>query len=87
MLTVDEISWWSPKILAEYMKESFQPTKCLGKTMDSKAYITFLEQPWRQFILGLSICNSVKLRIHFYDQSGSAMASPCLSISILIQSN
>ena len=75
-LTVDEISWWSPKVLAEYTKESFQPTKCLRKTMDSKAYITFLEQPWRQFVLGLSICNGVKLRIHFYDKSGSAISLP-----------
>ena len=47
-LMVDEISWWSPKVLTEYTKESFQPTKCLRKMMDSKAYITFLEQPWRQ---------------------------------------
>jgi hypothetical protein len=78
-LMVDEISWWSPKVLAKYTKESFQPAKYLGKTMDTKAYLTFLEQPWRRFILGLSICNGAELRLHFYDRSGGAV-SPVFNI-------
>ena len=72
----DEITWQSPKVIGEYTKESFQPAKCLGKTMDSKAYLVFLEQPWRWFVLGLSICSAEELRIHFYDRCGSTVSLP-----------
>lgn len=44
--------------------------------MDSKAYLVFLEQPWRRFVLGLSICSAEELCIHFYDCCGSTVSPP-----------
>ena len=74
-VTVDELTWLSPKIVREFMKESFQPAGHLGKTMDMKAYLMFVEQPWRRFMLGLSIANN-DLCFHFYDHTGSAISPP-----------
>jgi hypothetical protein len=74
----DEITWLSPKVITEYMKETFQPASQLGKTMDTKAYLILVDQPWRQFVLGLSIANS-ELRVHLYDHSGGAI-SPSFNI-------
>ncbi|KAF8440988.1 hypothetical protein L210DRAFT_989535 [Boletus edulis BED1] len=62
----DEITWLSPKVIAEYTKETFQPASRIGKTMDTKAYLVLVDQPWRCFILRLSIANC-DLRVHFYD--------------------
>ncbi|KAI6008903.1 hypothetical protein F5J12DRAFT_782311 [Pisolithus orientalis] len=39
-VSLDEITWLSPKVIAEYSKESFKPASCLGKMMDTKAYLT-----------------------------------------------
>jgi Fungal protein kinase len=74
--TVDEVTWQSPKVIGEYTKEIYQPAKRLGRSMDSKVYLTFLEQPWRRFILGISICAGEELRIHFYDRSGGVVSPP-----------
>ncbi|KAF8436279.1 hypothetical protein L210DRAFT_3648035 [Boletus edulis BED1] len=74
----DEITWLSPKVIAEYTKETFQPASRIGKTMDTKAYLVLVDQPWRRFILGLSIANC-DLRVHFYDHSGGAI-SPAFNI-------
>ena len=72
---VDEVTWLSPKVVREFMKELFQPARCLGKTMDTKVYLMFIEQPWRRFVLGLSIAND-DLHFHFYDRTGSAISPP-----------
>ena len=71
----DEITcqWLSPKVIAEYTKETFQPASRLGKTMDTKAYLVLVDQPWRRFVLGLSIANG-ELRVHLYDHSGVAIS-------------
>ncbi|KAF8432136.1 hypothetical protein L210DRAFT_3650633 [Boletus edulis BED1] len=74
----DEITWLSPKVIAEYTKETFQPASWIGKTMDTKAYLVLVDQPWQRFILGLSIANC-DLRVHFYDHSGGAI-SPAFNI-------
>lgn len=68
----DEITWLSPKVIAEYTKETFQPASRIGNTMDTKARLVLVDQPWRRFVLGLSIANS-ELRVHFYDHSGGAI--------------
>jgi hypothetical protein len=78
-LVVNEITWWSPRVLAEYTKESFQPMKHLVKTMHTKVYHTFFKQPWRQFVLGLAICSGIEHCLHFYDHSGGAI-SPLFNI-------
>ena len=74
--TFNEITWQSPKVISEYTKESFQPAKRLGKMMDSKVYLVFLEQPWWWFVLGLLICSAEKLCIHFYNHCGSTISLP-----------
>ena len=74
--TFNEVTWQSPKVIGEYTKESFQPAKHLGKTMDLKAYLVFLEQPWRWFVLGLSICSAEELHVHFYNCCGSTVSLP-----------
>ena len=74
-LSQDKITWLSPKVIAEYMKEKFQPASRVGKTIDTKAYLVLVDQPWRRFILGLTIANS-KLHVHFYDHSGGAISPP-----------
>ena len=70
---VDEVTWLSPKIVREFTKELFQPAGHLGKTMDTKAYLMFVEQPWRRFVLGLLIANR-DLCLHFYDRTGGAIS-------------
>ena len=74
-LSQDEITWLSPKVIAEYTKEKFQPASRVGKTIDTKAYLVLVDQPWRHFILGLTIANS-KLCVHFYDHSGGTISPP-----------
>ncbi|KAF8129612.1 hypothetical protein EV363DRAFT_1297249 [Boletus edulis] len=74
----DEITWLSPKVITEYTKETFQLASRISKTMDTKAYLVLVDQPWRCFILRLSIANC-DLRVHFYDHSGRAI-SPAFNI-------
>ncbi|KAI6019709.1 hypothetical protein F5J12DRAFT_780815 [Pisolithus orientalis] len=77
-VSLDEIMWLSPKVITEYSKESFKPASHLGKMMDTKAYLTLVDQPWRHYVLGLSITDS-ELQLHFYDHSGGAI-SPSINI-------
>ncbi|KAI6154776.1 hypothetical protein BKA82DRAFT_4010539 [Pisolithus tinctorius] len=63
-VSLDEITWLSPKVIAEYSKES---------------YLTLVDQPWRHYVLGLSITDSKLLQLHFYDHSGGAI-SPSINI-------
>ena len=51
----DSISWMSPKVIAEYTTQPFKPSMPLVKTLHTKAYLIFLDQPWRHFVLALSI--------------------------------
>ena len=74
-IMVDEVTWLSPKVVGEFMKELFQPTGHLGKAMDMKAYLMFVQHPWRRFVLGLSIANK-DLCLHFYDHTGGAIFPP-----------
>jgi len=43
---LDEVSWRSPKVIAEYLKESYRPQSRLGKAMDTKAWLVLVDQPW-----------------------------------------
>ena len=73
LLPHDEISWKSPKVLAKLTRESFTPTARIARTLDTKAYLVMIEQPWRRFILALSF-SKLKLRLHFYDHSGGSIS-------------
>ena len=71
----DGILWKSPKILAELMRESFTPTAHIARTLDTKAYLIMIEQPWRRFVLALSF-SKLELCLHFYDCSGGSISPP-----------
>ena len=74
----DSISWMSPQVIAEYTAQSFKPSMSLVKTIHTKAYLIFLDQPWRRYVLALSIAKQ-ELRVHFYDRSGTSI-SPAFNI-------
>ena len=74
----DSISWMSPKVLAEHTTQAFKLSMPLVKTIHTKAYLIFLDQPWRRFVLALSIVKQ-DLRVHFYDHSGASI-SPAFNI-------
>ncbi|KAI5999845.1 hypothetical protein F5J12DRAFT_784609 [Pisolithus orientalis] len=78
-VSLNKIMWLSPKVIAKYSKESFKPASHLGKMMDTKAYLTLVDQPWRCYVLGLSITDSELLQLHFYNHSGGAI-SPSINI-------
>jgi len=74
----DTISWMSPKVIAEYTSQVWKPSIALMKTLHTKAYLVLLDQPWRQFVLALSIMKQ-DIRVHFYDCSGCSV-SPAFNI-------
>ncbi|KAG9311005.1 hypothetical protein JVU11DRAFT_8896 [Chiua virens] len=71
----DKVMWFSTKVIAEYMKETYQPALCIRKTMDTKAYLVLVDQPWRCFILRISIANC-DLQVHLYNHSGGTISPP-----------
>ena len=40
-----KITWLSPKDITKYTKETFQPASQIGKTMDTKAYLSWWTNP------------------------------------------
>ena len=62
----DCISWMSPKVLAECTNQAWKPSIPLVKTLHTKAYLVLLDQPWRRFVLAVSIVKQ-DIRVHFYD--------------------
>lgn len=74
----DSISWMSPKVIAECTSQAWKPSLALVKTLHTKAYLVLLNQPWRRFVLALSIVKQ-DIRVHFYDHSGCSV-SPAFNI-------
>ncbi|KIK20988.1 hypothetical protein PISMIDRAFT_104836, partial [Pisolithus microcarpus 441] len=77
-LPSDSISWMSPKVITKYTGQTWKSSYCLQKTLHTKAYLVLLDQPWRQFVLGLSIVRQ-QMHVHFYDHS-SCSISPLFNI-------
>ncbi|KAG9312841.1 hypothetical protein JVU11DRAFT_6270 [Chiua virens] len=77
-ITHDKVMWLSIKVVGEYTKEIYQPASHIGKTMDTKAYLVLMDQPWRCFVLGVSIA-SFDLQVHLYNHSGGVV-SPLFNI-------
>lgn len=71
----EAISWLTPTVLGEYTSEAWKPAMRLSKTLHTKAYLVFLDQPWRRFVLCLSMCRQ-EMRIHHYDRSGVRISPP-----------
>jgi len=65
----------SPKVITEYSSQGWTPSTRLTKTLHTKAYLVFLDQPWRRFVLGMLIAKQ-QMRMHFYDRSGCSISPP-----------
>jgi hypothetical protein len=66
-----ELQWSNILVVAELTSSQYSPAERAGKTLDTKAWLIFREQPWRRFVLCLSFCNEYReLRVHVYDHSG-----------------
>jgi hypothetical protein len=66
-----ELHWNTILIVAELTTTSYTPSIPTGKTLDTKAWLIFREQPWRRFVLSLSFSNNYReLRVHVHDHSG-----------------
>ena len=75
LLPRNEISWKSPKVLAKLTRELFTPTAHIARTLDTKAYLIMIKQPWRRFVLALSF-SRLELHLHYYDRSGGSISPP-----------
>ncbi|KIM59395.1 hypothetical protein SCLCIDRAFT_27348 [Scleroderma citrinum Foug A] len=75
LVPCNEILWKSPKVLAKLTRESFTPTARIARTLDTKAYLIMIEQPWRRFVLALSF-SKFELRLHYYNCSGGSISPP-----------
>ncbi|KAI6010463.1 hypothetical protein EDC04DRAFT_2610201 [Pisolithus marmoratus] len=71
----NSISWTNLKVIAEYTSQVWKSATHLLKTLHTKAYLIFLDQPWRWFMLGLSIAKW-EMHVHFYNHSGSSISPP-----------
>ncbi|KIK31625.1 hypothetical protein CY34DRAFT_103026, partial [Suillus luteus UH-Slu-Lm8-n1] len=75
-----EARWDTIKVVCELTSQKYHPTTTIAKTIDSKAYLLLRRQPWRRFVLLLSVCNGYRdLRMHLYDHSGG-IVTPCINI-------
>ncbi|KAG2089230.1 uncharacterized protein F5147DRAFT_780694 [Suillus discolor] len=72
-----EARWDTIKAVCELTSQPYTPSGTIGKTLDSKAYLLLRRQPWRQFVLLLSLTNEYReLQVHMYDHAGGVMTSP-----------
>ncbi|KAG1888894.1 uncharacterized protein F5891DRAFT_1199124 [Suillus fuscotomentosus] len=82
LLLSDEImaNWGNIRVSAELTHSSYQPVLRLVKAADGHAYLMLSEQPWRCFVLVLSLTNKYQeLRVLFYDHAGGVV-SPAFNI-------
>lgn len=64
-------------VVAELSSTMYSSADRAGKTLDTKAWLVFRDQPWRRFVLFLSFCNEYReLRVHLYDHSGGIVTPP-----------
>lgn len=69
------ITWGRIKALGELTTQSLGKNTTLIKSLNTKAYILFCAQPWRRYVLAISVANE-ELRIHLYDRSGVVISPP-----------
>jgi hypothetical protein len=74
------LQWNNILVVAEMTASQFSLSMPAGKTLDTKAYLVFREQPWRHFMLFLSFTHQHReLRIHLYDHS-DGIVTPAIKI-------
>lgn len=72
-----ELEWSNILVVAELTQSHYSPAERAGKTLDTKAWLIFRQQPWRRFVLCLSFCKEYhELRVHIYDHSGGIVTRP-----------
>ncbi|KAG0703856.1 hypothetical protein DFH29DRAFT_998105 [Suillus ampliporus] len=72
-----EARWDTIKAVCELTSQPYSATSTIGKMLDNKAYLLFRRQPWRQFILLMSMSKKYReLRVHMYDHSGAVVTPP-----------
>ena len=70
---IDSLSWMNPKVIVECTSQGWKPSLPIAKTLHTKVYLIFLDQPWRRFVLGLSIAKE-EIQVHFYNHLGSSVS-------------
>ncbi|KAG2352398.1 hypothetical protein BDR07DRAFT_1384318 [Suillus spraguei] len=69
--------WAGVKVAVEVTSSKYRLGQRVTKSLDTKAYRILKHQPWRRFVLMLSLCHNYReLRVHVYDHSGSAVSPP-----------
>ncbi|KAG0695457.1 hypothetical protein DFH29DRAFT_1005434 [Suillus ampliporus] len=72
-----EAQWDTIKAVCELMLQLYTTTGIIGKMIDSKAYLLLRCQPWRCFVLLLSLTHEYReLRVHMYDHAGGVVTPP-----------
>ncbi|KAG2114206.1 uncharacterized protein F5147DRAFT_650015 [Suillus discolor] len=74
------LQWNNILVVAEMTASTFSLSMPAVKTLDTKAYLVFREQPWRRFVLFLSFTHEHReLCVHLYDHSGG-IVTPVIDI-------
>ncbi|KAG1864456.1 hypothetical protein C8R48DRAFT_772976 [Suillus tomentosus] len=72
-----DLQWNSMLVVAELSSTAYTPAERAGRTLDTKAWLMFKDQPWRRFVLLLSFLDDCReLRVHLYDHSGGIVTPP-----------
>ncbi|KAG2156557.1 uncharacterized protein EDB93DRAFT_1247266 [Suillus bovinus] len=68
--------WGNIRVSGELTHSTYKPTTQLGKAADTHVYLMMSEQPWRCFVLILSLTDQYRhLRVLMYDHSGGAVST------------
>ncbi|KAG2056649.1 hypothetical protein BDR06DRAFT_1005943 [Suillus hirtellus] len=72
-----EARWDTIKAVCELTLRPYSATGTIGNTLDNKVFLLFRRQPWRQFVLLMSVTKEYcELRVHMYDHSGAVVMPP-----------
>lgn len=74
------LQWNNILVVTDMTASQFSLSMPAGKTLDTKAYLVFREQPWKRFVLFLSFTHQhSELRVHLYDHLGG-IVTPAIQI-------
>lgn len=75
LLNLEKTTWKSIKALGELTSSTFSKSSTLNKSLTTKVYILLCSQPWRRYVLAMSLASD-ELRIHLFDRSGVVVSPP-----------
>lgn len=70
-----QITWRKVIAVLEYTEQDFTLTASVTSQMHMKSYLILRRQPWRTFVLGISVAKK-EFRLHYYDRSGTIISRP-----------